>query len=62
MSELPDPIGAFLTAHKQTLSKTEELKLKDRIRHRKSYAQKTSNAKWKEDHDKTGDPRSGNLL
>ena len=61
MSELPDPIGAFLSAHKQTLSKTEEAKLKDRIRHRKSYAKKT-NAQWKEDtHDKQnkiGDTRS----
>ena len=47
MSELPDPIGAFLSAHKQTLSKTEEAKLKDRIRHRKAYAKKT-NANWKE--------------
>lgn len=55
MSELPDPIGAFLTAHKMTLSKAEEEKLKDRIRHRKAYVQKTSNAKWKEDHAKNGD-------
>ena len=57
MSELPDPIGAFLSAHKQTLSKTEEVKLKDRIRHRKAYAKKT-NANWKEEHnDKTSNTR-----
>lgn len=48
MSEKPDPITNFLVAHRQTLSKTEQDKLKDRVRHRKSYAQKTTH-NWKDD-------------
>ena len=47
MSDKPNPIGDFLTAHKKPLTKDEESKLKDRIRHRKSYAKKTQ-LPWRE--------------
>ena len=61
MSEKLDPITNFLAAHRQTLSKTEQDKLKDRVRHRKSYAQKTTH-NWKEHHAETANPGLGNLL
>lgn len=50
MSDKLDPITSFLNAHKKTLSKAEDYKLKDRIRHRKAYAKKTQ-LPWKEEND-----------
>lgn len=53
-SDKPNQTGTtlqeFLNAHKKPLTKREEFKLKDRERHRKSYATK-SNLKWKENKD-----------
>jgi hypothetical protein len=50
MSDKPDPITNFLNAHKKPLTKDEEFKLKDRLRHRKSYAKKTQ-LPWKDGED-----------